>query len=217
MTRTWLIAVAAVALNACAGSPIDRAAGIETTACGHASGTSGAGVIVGDEQVLVAAHVVIGATEVFVSWTDGKTASGKIVRLDTRTDLAIVEVAGVRAERVELATAHVGDVLTMVGGGPSAPFKTKVSRKVEIRIEEVRSDVRSSRSGYEIEDRVQLGDSGAGVFNAEGALVGVVFGRPQADLDRSFVVDAEEVDDILNRQVDTIFKCDPSQHQVIWE
>ena len=221
----WLVSVLMGITAAGCGNqpPTSRAVSIATTACGHASLTNGVGVVVADGLVLVAAHVVIGATDITVS-VDGEsgddeadeTLPATIVRLDPRTDLALLAVDGVTAEAVELGFADVGDTVTIIEGrSAAASVQVDVVRVVEIRIEEVRSTKRSSRSGYEIDHRVDLGDSGAGVFDDDGRLVGVVFGRIQGDGDRSFVVDANEIDEILYSQPDSSFVCDATQNKVV--
>ncbi len=188
----------------------ERAVGISTTACGHASKTSGAGVVIEDDRVLASAHVVIGAGTLAV---DGVNA--QIVRIDTQADLALLEVPGVTAKAVEFANASRGEQLTIIGGGPSQRFEVSVIRPVEVRIEEVRSTTRSSRLGYELDTRVALGDSGAGAFNSEGQLVGIVFGRIQREGNRSFIVRSSEIEDFLDTGPDSIYRCDPEQHRVV--
>jgi S1-C subfamily serine protease len=201
-------------LSSCAQSPQNRALSIETTACGHASRTSGAGVIVGHGLALVAAHVVIGATEVTVL-SDDRRLPAKIVRLDTRTDLALLTVNDLEGSTVRLGTAKAGDTVNIIGGGPTPSLDVVISKPVEVRIEEVRSQVRSSRTGYEIEHRVQLGDSGAGVFDDNGDLIGVVFGRIGEEQERSFIVDAEEIAEILDGSTAQNYSCDPAESRVV--
>lgn len=201
-------------LMSCAQSPTGVALSVETTACGHASRTSGAGVIIGNDLALVSAHVVIGATDVTVL-IDGKRLPAQIVKLDTQSDLAVLSVANLGGGPVKLGTAKVGDTVRIIGGGPTPPIDVTISRVVEVRIEEVRSSVRSSRTGYEIEHRVQLGDSGAGVLDNKGNLVGLVFGRIKEAQERSFVVDSEEISKILTSTPDLIYECDPVESRVI--
>lgn len=203
-----------LALTSCAQSPTDVALSVETTACGHASSTSGAGVIVGDDLALVSAHVVIGATDVTVL-VGGKQLPAQIIKLDTQSDLAVLSVANLGGEPIMLGRAKVGDTVRIIGGGPTPPLEVTVSRVVEVRIEEVRSSVRSSRTGYEIEHRVQLGDSGAGVLDSRGNLVGLVFGRIKEAQERSFVVDSEEISKILASTPDLTYRCDPVESRVI--
>lgn len=213
MTRALLSLVLAVTLGSCTQRELDRAVSVRTSACGHASGTSGAGVIVDNGLVLVAAHVVIGGTDITVS-IDGETKMAQIIRLDSRTDLAVLSVQDIEKEPVKLGRVEAGSKVEIVGGGPSPEVTVAVSRLVEIRIEEERSSIRSSRDGFEIDHRVELGDSGSGVFDRDGRLVGIVFGRMKSDRDRSFVVDADEISKILYESADQRFVCDPDLSKV---
>ncbi len=189
---------------------LDRAVSISTTAFGHASKTSGAGVIVENDRVLASAHVVIGAGSVLV---DGVTS--QILKIDTQADLALLRVRGVTAAPVEFAAASTGEGLTIIGGGPSPSFEASVLRPVEVRIEEVRSTTRSSRLAYELDTRVALGDSGSGAFNPQGRMVGAVFGRIQSEGNRSFIVQSSEIVDFLADDSEMPYLCDPSQHRVV--
>ena len=219
MSRWWAAVAGLLGLlfAACAGdstAPEDRAVSITTTACGHASRTTGAGVIVDDGWVLASAHVVSGAGSVEVRGSFGSTV-GEIVVVDADADLAMLRVDGAEAAPVRVAAAEVGDAVMLGGGGPSGVVATTVLRPVEVRIEAVRSTERISRLGYEIDTRVALGDSGGGVFDAEGALIGVVFGRPLEDVDRSFVVRHEELERVLAADRSANWRCDPTKRRVV--
>lgn len=196
--------------------PAERSVSISTTACGDASRTTGAGVAIGDGRILTAAHVVIGAGDVTLhAANDDSDTAATIIRLDPRTDLAVLLVDGFETPAVELTEVDAGDEVTIALPPPSGALVATVRRRVDVRIEEVRSTVRSSRKGYELDVRVHLGDSGAGVFDSLGGLVGVIYGRPLADSPRSFVVSAAEISATLEGSQDTRFECDPSQHRVI--
>ena len=135
---------------------------ISTTACGNASGTSGTGVVVGDSMILTAAHIVIAAGSVEVLY-NGSTMTAEIVGLDPRTDLALLVVSGIDATPIALDRARVDEVVGYID--LAGEFRSAaITRLLEIRIEEERSTVRSSRFGFEIDRTVELGGSGAGVF-----------------------------------------------------
>jgi S1-C subfamily serine protease len=214
---SWLLWICVVGAG-CSASPtaidpestLDRAVSVSTTACGHASKTSGAGVIIEDGRVLASAHVVIGAGTLSVG---GVTA--EILKIDTQADLALLGVPGVTSQPVEFANASPGEHLTIIGGGRTQSLDAIVVRPVEVRIEEVRSTQRSSRLGYELDTRVALGDSGAGAFNSDGRLVGIVFGRFQTEGGRSFIVRSEEVIDFLGSGTEASYQCDPQSHRVV--
>ena len=198
-----------------ATAPAERAVSLETTACGHASMTSGAGIIVDDGWVLASAHVVSGAGDVTVSGGCGSGAADVVV-FSAASDLALLRVPAVEAEPVQIATAQAGQQVVLAGAGPSTtPTTASILRPVDVRIEAVRSTDRVSRLGYEIDTRVALGDSGGGVFDVDGNLVGVIFGRTQATADRSFVVRHEEIRALLGQDRVGSWSCDPDQSQIV--
>ncbi|MGI9605785.1 MAG: S1 family peptidase [Acidimicrobiales bacterium] len=192
--------------------PAERTVSFTTTACGDASGTSGVGVIVESDRMLTAAHTVVGASSVLVELPDVGVVGATTLRMDLRTDLAMLEVSGATATPIELVELVADDRVNLILPDETRP--TTVDSRAEVRIEEVRSTVRSSRLSYMIRTRVDLGDSGAGLFDDEGRLAGIVFGRSEVEADRSFAVRREEIDFILGAP-DRTYRCDPAAHLVV--
>ncbi len=214
-----LAACMALALftTACSGGSLsgpERAVTITTTACGHSSKTTGAGVLAEDEWVIASAHVVSGAGSIIVSGTFGQRV-GEIVVMDIEADLALVHVPGLAGPPVELAGVASGAVVQLAGGGPSGSVDASIVRPVDVRIEAVRSTERISRHGYEIDVRVERGDSGGGVFDADDRLVGIVFGRPLEDVPRSFIVNHLAIEQLLFADRSGSWACDPEQHRIV--
>lgn len=209
-------AVALIAAS-CANGAVtgqERAVGLTTTACGDASRTSGAGVVVDDGWVIASGHVVSGAGSVEVSGSFGQEAA-EIVVFDAEADLALLRVSGAEAPLIEVASSLRGSVVELAGGGPSESAATEILRPVEVRIEAVRSTERVSRVGYEIDLRVALGDSGGGVFDAEDRLVGVVFGRTLEDVDRSFIVGRAAIERLLAADRSGSWSCDADRSRIV--
>lgn len=226
-----------LALGACSSAAVEvsldeqiaeRAVEITTTACGAASGTSGAGVIVGTERVLTAAHVIIGASSLSVRSAHPEPNEqpgdliARVMAIDIEADLALVEVPGLAADSIALdpivlGDADRGDVLRSAGGGTSGPLTTEVLRRVDVRIEGVRSTERGSRLGYEIDRRIDLGDSGGGLFNQQGQLVAILYGRSQTRDDASFAVRRGQIEELLASGDDDTFKCDPFKSRIVPE
>lgn len=193
-------------------TPGERVALIETTACGHSSGTSGVGVVIAPDRVLTAAHTVSGAGEVAVvpAAQSSGTTVGTVVGYDQRSDLALLAVSGIAGGDIELAEVEAGDEVQLRGTSPGV-ILAQVTKRVEVRIEGVRSSERGSRFGFLIDTPVELGDSGAPVFDGDDQLVGVVFGRSDRG---TFVVRAEEIEAIL-AQPETEWVCDPEVHELV--
>ncbi len=110
----WIVLTLAAALFGAACSAHarstseQRAVIVPTEACGHASKTTGSGIIGGPGEVLTAAHGVIGASRVSVATGSGPMVSAGIAWLDPTRDLAVLSVSGVLADEVELAFAEGG-------------------------------------------------------------------------------------------------------------
>ncbi len=194
-----------------ATSPEDRAVTLRTTACGDASKTTGSGVIVGRAVVLTAAHVVVGATDVFV---DGADEPAVVAVLDRTRDLAWLDVPSVDATPVELAQVQAGDAVRVVGGATSGTVDALVERVLAMTVDDVRSTTRSTRSGFQLDAAIDGGDSGAGVFDGDGRLVGIVFAVPSEGSDATFAVDATEVAAVLASTAVGERRCDPSRSQL---
>ena len=96
-----------------------RTAGVSTTACGVASGTSGTAILLGESMLLTAAHLVIGAGSVEVD-VDGTSHEAEIIGLDPRTDLALLEAAGVQAPQLQLGRAQNGEEVVFAPNGADA-------------------------------------------------------------------------------------------------
>lgn len=207
-------ALLATACGTDSTSAADRRVTLVTTACGNASRTSGTGVIVEDGWVLAAAHVVIGAGQVDVAGAFGSERA-EIAVLDTAADLALLRVGGAQASPIVVSEAGATDTVQFSTEG-DVPMSATVLRTVEIRIEAVRSTERISRFGFEIDQRAAVGDSGGGVFDDDGDLLGIIFGRPIEDGEqRSFAVGHEMVEDVLNADRSGMWSCDASVHRIV--
>lgn len=204
-------------LSACGSSgvdPNDRAVAVATTACGDASKTVGSGVVVGPGRVLTAAHVVVGATAVGVD-TGIDMVPADIAVLDATRDLAIVTVdpdALPTDADIELTDAVAGDTLTVIGA-TSGVVELAVDRVLSLRADNVREPGRSLRAGYELGATLLPGDSGAGVFDAAGNLVAIVFSGPEARDGRVFAVGADEIRAVLGAP-SAEWICEPADSRV---
>jgi S1-C subfamily serine protease len=139
----------------------------------HAGSAVGSGTPVkvegGKTFILTNAHVVArGPTQVSVRTTDGKVYAGRVVRTSGRpdVDLALVAVdADLGAAPVAAATPAPGTGVWMwgYGGGPDVPPMKAGSVVVNRFVEPTMTATLTAVSG----------DSGAGVFDTRGHLVGV--------------------------------------------
>jgi serine protease Do len=137
----------------------------------------GSGVIVtGDGLVLTSAHVIDGARQVEVALSDGRELDGKVMGVDSRSDLALVRIQGKPKNLVPLPFGdsnhlRLGDVVLAIGN----PFG--VGQTVTMGI--VSATGRSRVGIVDYEDFIQTdaainpGNSGGALVNMRGELVGL--------------------------------------------
>ncbi len=197
----------------------DRVVRVETSACGHASSTTGTGFVLDDGRVITAAHTVAGAGSLLVYGVGEPARTAEIVAFDRVSDLAVLEMASPASVRGSLRLGPrpaAGSAVRLALIGPDEPqlVETTVLRRVRVRIDGVRTTDLVERPGLELAERVDLGDSGAAVMDSDGMLVGVVFGRSTGGVDRTFASGVDGLDALID-SVPSPHRCDPSQHQVV--
>ena len=166
--------------------------------------------------MITAAHVVIGASQVTVTSSDGIDHTATIVAVDTLTDLAVLEVSGLLAPPVDFSRLEAHDAVTVVGGAASGSVPAEVIRPATLTIDEVRGTRRTSRGGYELRAEIGRGDSGAGVFDADGRLAAIVFAVPTEREGIAWATRADEIEAVLDDvRDDSHYVCEPEASRVI--
>ena len=131
--------------------------------------------------MLTAAHGLRGAETVTV---DG--APAVVVAVDHRIDAALVAVAATGSS-VAFAT-HVAPGPARIDGRPVA-----VERLVVANVDEPRDGATYRRRALVIDGDVAPGDSGSGVFGADGRLLGMVFAASTRQESVAYAVAASEL------------------------
>lgn len=128
-------------------------------------------IISGDGYVLTNAHVVEGATEVYVTLTDKREFKAKLVGADERTDIALVKI-----EASSLPVLRIGDVNRLrVGewvvaiGSPFGLENSVTAGIVSAKQRETGSDI----SFIQTDVAVNPGNSGGPLINVRGEAVGI--------------------------------------------
>ncbi len=150
----------------------------------------GSGVIVGRDMVLTSAHVVAGATDIRVV-VDGREVSARVDAFDPDADLALLraEAPGPAAVVVKAPLDAEVVIVAWTPDDGLRRLRTKVTRRLLVTIEDIYIDAPTERQAIELATSLERGTSGAGVFDRDGRLVGVVYGSSQ-DRDASFALDA---------------------------
>lgn len=210
------LAVACSAGTKTTMTPADRAVHLAVDGCGVSSDTSGSGFVFDDGLVLTTAHLVIRSGGVEVTYPDGSRAAADVLAIDSLRDLAALGVPMIDLDRPLMGLAEAGDTGFVVGGSTSGTVDLVVRQYASLSIEEVLGTERSSRRGYEIEAATADGDSGAGVYDQEGRLLGMVF-AVTAGGGSTWVTASEEIDHFV-AQVDRSaqpYVCDPDTSRVV--
>ena len=182
-----------------APAEVGRAAVI-VDALGCPVDSQGMGAVVDGGLVVTNAHVVAGSTNLEVRSSDGSMHPATLVAFDPRVDLAILEVAGLDVPALAIA-GPVGEteasVLARGSTDPGEPIVSVVDgsirRTINIFISDIYGEGRHERRGLELAVDVDPGDSGAGVTDAHGNLVGVIFSSSRGQEGVSYAISALEV------------------------
>jgi len=195
-----------------------RAVRLETGGCGHADASRGSGLALTGDLVLTAAHVVSsgGPIEVIV---DEVGRPAQLVAYDPSRDLALIRPSppldGVPPAPAS-GTLEVGGTGQIIGAATSGDVEATVTEVLIVEMDDVREPTRSTRRAYLTEAATEPGDSGAGFYDADGQLIGLLFAVSTKDEDRSWITAASEIDAFLaDDEATGIFGCDPERSRVV--
>lgn len=162
-----------------AGSPFDpeaRAVRLKITGCELGSRARfGSGVVIEDGLVVTVAHLIVDAETVEASVAGAPLGAATVAAVDLRKDLAALRVEDRGVPPAETSILDQGESGLIVGGAASGTVPFEVRRRVNLTIEEILGTDRHARLGYEVAAVTADGDSGAGAYDAERRLVGLVF------------------------------------------
>ncbi|MEX2654724.1 MAG: serine protease [Acidimicrobiia bacterium] len=193
--------------------PAGRSVVVQYSGCGDGFGGAASGVLVGPERVVTVAHAVAQADAVFVGW-NAVDHEAHVIGYDPRTDLALLDVPGLIADPVAFAEAQISSPVAIVGGLVSGDVNATVAAVVKIRIEEVLGTRKVSRHGLELRAPAVVGDSGAGVYDERGRLVGVIFAVNDDGSAVAWATAAREVQALLERNPEN-WECDPQRSRLV--
>jgi S1-C subfamily serine protease len=159
---------------------------------------SAAGFVIDDEgRLLTNAHVVAGATDVSVTFSDDQTVPARVLGKDEETDLALLDVepAGLDLHPLELgssAAVQVGDPTVSIGN-PYGRDRTLTTAVVSARQRRI-----TAPSGFSVDNVIQTdgvlapGNAGGPLLDATGRVIGVnsqiQADGPQGDVGLGFAV-----------------------------
>ncbi len=138
---------------------------------------AGSGIILTEDGYIVTcAHVISGGKSVYVCLQDGTEYSAQVVGKDTQTDIAILKIDAKDLPSATLgnsASAVVGEKVYAVGN-PLGEFICSVSTGIISGLNRTLDLDDLNLTLIQTDAAVNPGNSGGGLFNAKGELIGVV-------------------------------------------
>jgi S1-C subfamily serine protease len=194
-----LLALAAPGTG-CADSSSSGASGPQVVSVLGRGAERATGFTVAAGRVVTVAHAVEGGGPIRVRVRRAAARSARVLRLDRRTDVALLAVPGLRGRAPGTATTD-GDVRVRVlalRGGRVVAVPGSVRRAIDARVSAPGSRRALHRPALELEARLGAGDSGAPVLTSEGKLAGVLFARSRNRADTAYAVDAVAVERLVD-------------------
>jgi len=171
---------------------------VEGVACDRIQ--EGSGFVALPELVVTNAHVVAGQDETVVERSDGSEATATVVAFDPRRDLAVLRVPGLNRAALPLADTDVGGtgaVFGHPGGGPLRVAPYSVGREVTATGTDIYDQQRTERQVLILAASLAPGDSGAGLVDPQGQVVGVAFAIAPDQPNVAYALDIEELQAVL--------------------
>lgn len=141
-----------------------------------ASGAGSGVIITEDGYIITNYHVVENAAKISITLPDGQSYTASVVGLDQQLDLGLLKIDATGLTPASLATSSnlvvgqtvvaVGNPLGQLGGSVSAGIISALDRNITIEGE--------TMTLMQIDAAVNPGNSGGGLFNAQGNLIGIV-------------------------------------------
>ncbi len=138
---------------------------------------SGSGVILtSDGYIVTNNHVVAGAEKLKVYLQDGTEYEAELIGTDSYTDLAVIKIAAENLPAAVLGSSNesmVGDTVYAIGN-PLGVLATSVSKGIVSGLDREITLDNKQMTLMQVNASVNPGNSGGGLFNADGELIGIV-------------------------------------------
>jgi S1-C subfamily serine protease len=167
------------------------------TACGL--GVSGSGWVAAPGLVVTNAHVVAGQDDTTVDSTGGPPRPARAVAFDSRNDVAVLRVGGLRARALQQSEPRAGTPAAILGypeNGPLTAIPARVGRTTSVLSVDAYGRGPVSRRIMSLRGQVRPGNSGGPLLDEAGKVVGTVFAA-RLDGGAGFAVPPDVVDRAL--------------------
>ncbi|MEG0292469.1 MAG: trypsin-like peptidase domain-containing protein [Anaerovoracaceae bacterium] len=143
---------------------------------------AGSGVVVTEDGYIITNHHVIdGASKIYVTLSNNKTYDAKLIGSASSTDIAVLKID---AKKLTVATygnsnqVNVGD-LSVVIGNPLGELGGTVTAGIVSALDRDVTLDNQTLSLLQTDAAVNPGNSGGGMFNKEGQLIGIIVAKSQ--------------------------------------
>jgi S1-C subfamily serine protease len=148
------------------------------TACGLA--VSGSGWVVRPRLVVTAAHVVAGESDTVIELdaSTGERLRARAVFFDSKNDVALLRVPGLRARPLATADPVPGEAVAILGYPENGPFDAvpgRLGETVTVLTQDAYGRRPVRRTVTTLRGRVRHGNSGGPAVNANGQVTTTVF------------------------------------------
>ncbi len=142
----------------------------------HVENTAGSGVIVSQDGYIVTnAHVVSDATDIKVKLTDGREFAGKVIGLDSKTDIAVLKIS----DKGKFPAARLGDSSKLQSGQWAIAIGNPFGLDHTVTVGVVSGTGRADMGLTQYENFIQTdasinpGNSGGPLLNSNGEVIGI--------------------------------------------
>ncbi|PFG27452.1 serine protease (mycosin) [Corynebacterium renale] len=157
----------------------------------------GSGFVTADDYVITNAHVVAGASAVTLDTTIGMRQAD-VVYYNPHVDIAVLYAPdlGLPALKWAEERAVTGQDAVVMGFPASGPFEAAPARVRDVLTiagPDIYANDRVEREAYTVRGSIREGNSGGPMVDANGDVLGVVFGAAVDATDTGYVLTAREV------------------------
>lgn len=179
-------------------------ASVQTVACSQPS--VGSGVVLSPSTLLTNAHVIAGSSgPIVVRTIDGRELEASLSSIDVERDLALLDVDDLHGTPVALGRPVAGaevEIAVVDTEGVLRPIQTTIGRVLEITSGDIYDLGNVERVGLELPIDLAPGNSGAGIFDADGKLLGIMFADSR-EREVSYGLAAEEIEAFVEQREPT--------------
>jgi S1-C subfamily serine protease len=164
----------------------------------------GSGFTVAPETVATNAHVVAGETRTTVIRPDGRRLRATVTAFDPIRDLALLQVPGLGEDPLPLSTGKVGSTAAVFGHPGGQPALRISPAAIRQQVNALGHDLYdlgvTRRTVLVLAAQLEPGDSGGGLVDADGNVVGVAFAISPDNAGVAYALSTSELRHVLEEE-----------------